>query len=61
MALLGLGLVAPSPPRPVQDEIRWLFLCPHQACNQPAHLRHGYGNQLFIETVVAPFFPCSSA
>ena len=61
MVLAGSGLVAPSPPGPIQDEIRWLFLCPYQASEQPAHLWHGYGNQLFIETVAAPFFPCSSA
>ena len=61
VALLGSSLVAPSPPRPIQNEIRWLFLCPYQASEPPPHLRYGYGNQLLIGAVVAPFFPISSA
>ena len=61
VALFGSGLVASSSPRPIQDQIRRLSFRPYETGNQPAHLRHGYGNQLFIETVVAPFFPCSSA
>ena len=59
MATPGSGLVAPSPPRPVQDEIRQLVLRPNQAGEQSAHLRHCHRNQLFIRTVAAPFSPCS--
>ena len=57
MALAGSGLVAPSPPRPGQDEIRQLIFRPYQSGEQPAHLRGRYGNQLFIGTVAAPFSP----
>ena len=61
VAFLGSGLVAPSPPRPVQDEIRRLVLCPYKAGRQPAHLRDRHWNQLFIRAVAAPFSPCSIA
>ena len=40
--------MAPSPPRPVQDEVRQLVLCPYKAGEQPAHLRHCHRNQIFI-------------
>ena len=61
VAMLGSGLVTPSPPRPVQDEIRRLVFRPYQAGEQPAHLRHREGNQFLIQTEVAPFSPCSVA
>ena len=61
MATPGSCLVAPSPPRPVQDEIRRLVLCPYEAGQQPVHLGHCHGNQFFIRTVAAPFSPCSKA
>ena len=61
MALASSGLVAPSPPRPGQDEIRQLIFRPYKSGEQPAHLRGRYGNQLFIGTVAAPFSPGSIA
>ncbi len=61
MATPGSCLVAASPPRPVQDEIRRLVLCPYEVGQQPAHLGHCHGNQFFIRTVAAPFSPCSMA
>ena len=61
VATSGSGLVAASPPRPVQDEIRRLVLCPYKAGQQPAHLRHCHGNQLFVRAVAAPFSPGSIA
>ena len=36
MALPGPGLVAPSPPRPGQDEFRYLSFRPYQTGEQPA-------------------------
>ena len=44
MALLGAGLVATSPRRPVQDEIRRLAFRPNKAGEQPAHLGSSHGN-----------------
>ena len=61
VALPGPGLVAPSPPRPVQDEFRHSVFRPYEAGEQPAHLWHRQWNQLFIRTVIAPFSPCSVA
>ena len=61
VALPGLGLVPPSPPRPGQDEIRPLFFRPYQAGEQSAYLRDRQGYQRFIRTVAAPFSPCSIA
>ena len=61
MALPGSGLMAASPPRPVQDEIRRLAFRPYQTDEQPAHLRDCDGDQLFIGAEVAPFSPCSIA
>ena len=61
MATAGSGLVASSPPRPIQDEIRQLVLRPYEAGEQSAHFRHCHGNQLFIRAVVAPLSPCSMA
>ena len=61
MATPGSGLVASSPPRPIQDEIRQLVLRPYEAGEQSAHFRHCHGNQLFIRAVVAPLSPCSMA
>ena len=61
VAMLGSGLVAPSPPGPVQDEIRRLVFRPYQAGEQSAHLRHRNGNQFLIQTEVALFSPCSVA
>ena len=43
MALPGSGLVAPSPPRPGQDEIRQLIFRPYQSGEQPAHFRRPLG------------------
>ena len=57
MAAACSCLVSPSPPRPVQDEIRRLAFRPYQACQQPSHLRDCYWNQLLIGAVTAPFFP----
>ena len=59
MASPGSGLVTPSPPRPGQDQIRRLVICPYEAGEQPAHLRQCHWNQLLIRTVVAPFPSCS--
>ncbi len=61
MATPGSGLVASSPPRPIQDEIRQLVLRPYEAGEQSAHFRRCHGNQLFIRAVVAPLSPCSMA
>ena len=61
VALPGLGLVPPSPPRPGQDEIRPLLFRPYQAGEQSAYLRDRQGYQRFIRTVAAPFSPCSIA
>ena len=44
VVLLGAGLVATSPPRPVQDEIRRLAFRPNKAGEQPAHLGSSHGN-----------------
>ena len=46
MALPGSGLVAPSPPRPGQDEIRQLIFRPYQSGEQPAHLRVNDGLEM---------------
>ena len=61
VALPGAGLVTPSPTRPGQDEFRHLGFRPYQASEKSAHLRDSQGYQLFIQTVVAPFSPCSVA
>ena len=61
MATPGSGLVASSPPRPIQDEIRQLVLRLYEAGEQSSHFRHCHGNQLFIRAVVAPLSPCSMA
>ena len=61
MAMPGSGLVAASPPRPGQDEIRHLVFRQYEPGEQPAHLRHRQGNQLFIRTVVALFSSCCIA
>ena len=61
MAAACSCLMAPSPPRPVQDEIRRLAFRPYQSGEQPSHLRNRYWNQLLIGAVTAPFFPCSMA
>ena len=54
MAAACSCLVAPSPPRPVQDEIWLLVLCPYQSGEQPAHLRYSHGNQFLIGSILAP-------
>ena len=59
MALLCSGLVASSPPRPVQDEIRRWAFPPYQAGEQPADLQYRHGNQFCIGIEVAPFSPGS--
>ena len=61
MAAACSCLVAPSPPRPVQDEIRRMAFRPYQSGEQPSHLRNCYWNQLLIEAVTAPFFPFPNA
>ncbi len=61
MTTPGRCLVAPSPPRPGQDEIRQLVLRPYQACQQPSHLRDSHGDQFLIGAVTAPFSPPSTA
>ena len=61
MASAGSGLVSPFLPGPVQDEIGRLAFRSSRAGEQPPHLRDRYGNQFFIQTVMAFFTPCSIA
>ena len=57
MALSGSGLVAPSPPRPGQDEIRQLIFRPYKSGEQPAFLpgpdRFRYGSIWILRGLVS--------